>query len=128
MIYVDSSVFLAYPLGEDVAPSEAFWDGRLTSSRLLEFEAWNRLHSLGLAEEREAEARELLSSPEFFELAEPVVSRALHAYPVPVRTLDGLHLATLEYARCRSPRIELATYDRRMRECARALGFGVVEP
>jgi len=128
MICVDSSVFLAYLLGEDIAPSETFWDGRLTSSRLLEFETWNRLHSLGLAEEREDEARELLSSLELFELAEPVISRALNAYPIPVRTLDGLHLATLEYARRRSPRIELATYDRRMRECARALGFGIVEP
>jgi len=128
MIYVDSSIFLAYLLGEDVAPPASFWDGPLTSSRLLEFEAWNRLHALGLAEEREAEARELLSSLEIFELAEPVIARALRAYPLPVRTLDGLHLATLEFARKRSPRIELATYDRRMGECARAMGFEVLEP
>jgi predicted nucleic acid-binding protein len=128
MIYVDSSVFLAYLLGQDVAPPASFWEGALTSSRLLEFEAWNRLHALGLAEEREAEARELLSSLEIFELAEPVIARALKAYPMPVRTLDGLHLATLEFARRRSPRIELATYDRRMGECARAMGFEVLEP
>ena len=41
--------------------------------------------------------------------------------PARVRTLDALHLASLEYLRDRRLEVRLATYDRRMAEAARAM-------
>ncbi len=60
------------------------------------------------------------------ELSPPVLSRALEPFPVPVRTLDALHLASLEFLRERGQAIELATYDDRMAEAARALRIPLV--
>jgi hypothetical protein len=45
MIYLDSSVALAYLLAEDRFPSELLWDQPLVSSRLLECEVWNRVNA-----------------------------------------------------------------------------------
>lgn len=60
------------------------------------------------------------------ELSPPVLSRALEPFPVPVRTLDALHLASLEFLRERGQAIELATYDDRMAEAARAMRIPLV--
>ena len=49
MIYVDTSVVLAQLLAEDRRPSDSLWESSLVSSRLLEYEAWNRLSSIGIA-------------------------------------------------------------------------------
>ena len=48
MIYLDSSVALAYLLAEDRFPPEDLWKQQLVSSRLLEYELWNRIHALRL--------------------------------------------------------------------------------
>jgi predicted nucleic acid-binding protein len=56
-----------------------------------------------------------------------VLERALEPFPVPVRTLDALHLASLEFLRERGQRPELATYDERLAEGARALGIPVLD-
>ena len=48
MIYLDSSVALAHLLVEDRAPPETIWQAPLISSRLLEYEVWNRVHACGL--------------------------------------------------------------------------------
>ena len=45
MIYLDSSVALAYLLAEDRFPSDLLWDQPLVSSRLLECEVWNRVNA-----------------------------------------------------------------------------------
>ena len=57
------------------------------------------------------------------ELTPPVLSRALAAFPVPLRTLDALHVASIEHLRGQAQNVELATYDRRMTDAARALGI-----
>ena len=46
MIYVDTSVALAHLLAEDRRPPEALWTEELVTSRLLEYELWNRLHQM----------------------------------------------------------------------------------
>ena len=48
MIYVDSSIALARLLFEPRAPRAPFWQKHLVSSRLLEYEVWNRVHAYGL--------------------------------------------------------------------------------
>jgi len=47
--------------------------------------------------------------------------RALDPFPVPVRTLDALHLATAEYLRQQGEAVELASYDNRLIAAARAM-------
>ncbi len=45
------------------------------------------------------------------------------AFPVPVRTLDALHLASVEYLRAQRLDVRLATYDERMAAVARRLNI-----
>lgn len=44
-------------------------------------------------------------------------------FPAAVRTLDDLHLASIEFLRARGQTVELATYDQRLLAAARALGI-----
>ena len=55
------------------------------------------------------------------ELAPPVFARALEPFPLPLRTLDALHIASIEFLRARGQKVELASYDERMLAAARAL-------
>jgi hypothetical protein len=65
--------------------------------------------------------RELLAQVEMVELTPTVLVRALDAWPFTIRTLDGLHLATIEYLRAGGTAIQLASYDLRLLNAARAL-------
>jgi hypothetical protein len=40
-----------------------------------------------------------------------------------VRTLDALHLASLDFLRSRQPAVRLATYDARLAAAAAAMGM-----
>ncbi len=122
MIYVDSSVVLAQLLAEDRYPDASFWQGGpLVSSRLLEYEVWNRINGRGLAMSHAEDVRWLLGRLAFLELAPAVLARALDPFPFPVRTLDALHLASIEFLRGMGQRPTLATYDQRLSEAATAL-------
>ena len=127
MIYVDTSVVLAHLLAEDRRPPASLWTETLVSSRLLEYEIWSRLHARELAEERSDAAHETIARISLLELAPPVLARALDEFPVPVRTLAALHLASLEFLRGRGQAVELASYDQRMISAARAIGIPVGE-
>lgn len=121
MIYVDTSVLLAQALAEDRIPDPAIWTEPLVSSRLLEHEVWTRIHAGGLVRSHGDVVRRLLDGIAFEELDRDVLARSLEPFPVRVRTLDALHLSTLEYLRVRGQRLELATFDQRMRDAANAL-------
>jgi predicted nucleic acid-binding protein len=125
MIYLDTSVALAHLLAESRAPDHALWDSLLVSSRLLEYEIWNRLHARGLMASHGAAARDLLQRVAVLELTPAVLRRALEPFPVPVRTLDGLHLASLLYLREQRQEVSLASYDVRMLDAARRLRIPV---
>ena len=119
--YLDTSVVLARLLAEDRSPPEALWKETLVSSRLLEYECRVRLHARGLALSHGAAADDLLGRVTLIELAPEVLSRALEPFPVQVRTLDALHLATLDYLRRQGDDVRLASYDTRLVAAARAL-------
>lgn len=123
MIYLDTSVALAHLLAEDRRPPAALWSEDLVTSRLLEYEVWVRLHARELGRSHGDMARLLLARLAWVELRPPVLERALHPFPVPVRTLDALHLATLGFLRERGKDPVLATYDERMAEAAGAMGI-----
>ncbi len=127
MIYVDTSVVLAQLLAEDRCPEASFWDDdSLVSSRLLEYEMWNRIHARGLAASHGEDARGLMARLSLLELAAPVLARTLEPFPVPVRPLDGLHLASIEFLRGLGQRPTLATYDRRLAAAADAMNIPVL--
>jgi hypothetical protein len=121
LIYVDTSVALAQLLAEDRVPPASLWKQPLVSSRLLEYEAWTSLHGRRLASSHGAALRELLARFAFLELAPQVLTRALDPSPTPVRTLDALHLASLEFLRAQGQRPTLASYDDRMTAAAKRL-------
>jgi len=116
-------VALAHLLCEDEAPPESLWEETLISSRLLEYESWVRIHSMGLGDSHGELLRSLLGRLAFLELARPVLARALEPFPLTVRTLDAIHLASAEFLRARNQSVTLATYDRRMREAAERIGI-----
>lgn len=123
MIYVDTSVVLAQLFAEDRRPPASLWEEPLVSSRLLEYEVWNRVHARDLATSHGEVARLVLARLAFLELTRPVLARALEPFPVPVRTLDALHLASLEFLRAQNQKVTLATYDDRLANVARRLGI-----
>ena len=126
VIYVDSSVVLARLLGEPRAPPAGFWDAELVSSGLVEYEIWNRIHAYGLVESRGNPARLLLAGLKLIELSAIVLARALDPFPVSVRTLDGLHLATADFLLRQGESVEVASYDNRLLAAARALAIPIV--
>ena len=127
MIYLDTSVALAHLLAEDRRPPADLWAEELVTSRLLEYELWTRIHARDLGRTHGDAARLLLARLAFVELRPAVLERALHPFPVAVRTLDALHLASAAYLRERGKELRLATYDARMAEAADAMGLPLRE-
>ena len=123
MIYADTSVALAQLFAEDRRPPASFWTETLVSSRLLEYEIWTRLHARGATASRAEAAQEVIARISLLELAPIVLARALDPFPVSVRSLDALHLASCQFLRDRGQRVELASYDSRMTSAASALGI-----
>jgi hypothetical protein len=125
VIYIDSSVALARLLFELRSPPVQFWLEDLVSSRLLEYEVYNRIHAYDPAGSNIGPARALLAGIKLMELGETVLARALEPWPTPIRTLDALHLATVEYLRRQGETVEMASYDSRLLAAAQALGIAV---
>lgn len=126
MIYVDTSVALAQLLAEDQRPPASLWSETLVASRLLEYEFWTRLHARKIAESHGDAVRGLMGRIAVLELSPPVLARALEPFPLPVRPLDALHLASCEYLRNQGQTVALASYDRRMTDVARAMEVQVL--
>jgi len=127
VIYLDSSVALAHLLAEDRSPPKDIWGQILISSRLLEYEVWNRIHARGLARSHGEATRNVIGRLVFIELETPVLVRALEPFPIPVRTLDALHLASIEFMRSRHQTIELLSYDERLTVAAHSLKIPLYE-
>jgi uncharacterized protein len=125
VIYLDSSIALARLLFEPRSPPGRFWLESLVSSRLLEYEVWNRVHAYDLSGSHAEAANALLMGIELLEMDSSVLARALQPWPTPIRTLDALHLATADYLRQQGEPIELASYDHRLVSAARACGIAV---
>jgi hypothetical protein len=118
---------MAHLLGETRRPPDSLWQSPLIASRLMQFELWTQLNARKLRATHGDDARELLSSLALVALAPPVLARALEPFPVAVRTLDALHLATLIFVRGEGSTVHLATDDERLAEAAVKLGITLWE-
>lgn len=125
MIYLDTSVALAYLLAEDRHPPASLWEEQLISSRLLEYEIWVRIHAYGFTASHGEAVAALLQRVALVEMVPAVLARALTPFPGPVRTLDALHLASAEFVRAQGEPVMIASYDDRLLEVAQELGFGI---
>jgi predicted nucleic acid-binding protein len=119
LIYLDTSVVLARLQAEARQPPEDLFDRNLVSSRLLQYECWNRIHARGLVADLGEDLDGILARVSFVELSEPALRRALQPWPAPVRTLDALHLATLLFLAGDGHVVTLATFDEPMARAAR---------
>jgi predicted nucleic acid-binding protein len=127
MIYLDTSVALAHLLAETRAPPASLWEQVLVSSRLLEYELWTRVHARRLGPSHGDLVRDLLGRVAILELVSPVLTRATEPFPLPVRTLDALHLASAEFLRGQGHSVVFASYDERLIAAAHELGFSIYE-
>jgi hypothetical protein len=125
VIYLDSSVALAALLAEDRTPPDSLWAEPLIASRLLEYELWTRLNARGLGRSHGEAARALVDRVALIELVQPVLARALEPFPTPLRTLDALHLASIDFVRARTSTVALASYDGRLVAAAKQVGITI---
>lgn len=125
MIYLDTSVALAHLLGETRAPAPTLWDEQLVASRLLEYELWVRIHARRITRTHGDAVRSLLATVTLIEMSPGVLSRATEPFPVAVRTLDAIHLASMIYLREHGQQLALACYDDRLTAAARAVGVEI---
>ena len=133
--YLDSSVILRVVLGEPGRLQD--WAGLRegVTSALAEVECLRTLERLvlrgaleaGQAAERRAAVYDVLEAVELVALSPPVLARAAQPFPVPLGTLDALHLATALLWRERGERgLVFATHDLALAQAARASGFSVL--
>jgi predicted nucleic acid-binding protein len=123
LIYLDTSVALAHLLAEDRRPREDLWKHTLVSSRLLEYELWTRIHARGLTKSHADAVQALTGRVAFLDLIADILVRARAPFPSPVRTLDALHLASLQFLHDQGQDVSLASYDERLLTAARKLKF-----
>ena len=103
LAYLDSSVLLRYLLLGEITLKHAQEFPRLVSSELLEIECRRVLLRCrmegSLNDETLIEAvgrfEDVLTSIDLLELSAPVKKRAMEAFPIHVKTLDALHLASV---------------------------------
>jgi uncharacterized protein len=125
VIYVDSSVLLADLFAESRSPPGRLWDDDLASSQLLAYEVWSRIHAYSLVPSHGGRARGLLARVSLTAMSEAALARALEPFPVAVRSLDALHLATMDFIRESGEPVQLASYDNRLLAAAQALGISI---
>jgi hypothetical protein len=127
LIYLDSSVVLADLFTERRNVSDSFWREDLVSSRLLEYEVWNRIHARDLARAKGERAKFLINQIDLIDMTPAVLARALKPFSISLRTLDSLHVASLEYLHAKDRLMVLASYDKRMVAAAESLDIQLYE-
>lgn len=133
--YIDTSVLLRVVLREPGALDELRSTDRLVSSELIAVESARTIDRLRLqgaltAEEAAARGRavaEWLEAIDLVLLRQPVLGRASEPLPMPLGTLDAIHLATaLIWRERRGALPVLATHDAALGLAGRSFGFDVV--
>ena len=129
--YLDSSVLLRHILLGEEPIRHALEFPRVVSSELLEIECRRVLHRCRLTGELTDEtltvARErldeVLAGIDLLEMSRQIKQRAMDPFPVNVRTLDALHVATALMVGEDAGGVALFSHDEGMNRCARSLGI-----
>lgn len=87
---------------------------------------WTRIHARHLTRSHGEFLRTLIGRVALLELAPPVLARALEPFPRPVRTLDALHLASMDFLRAQGQTLHLASYDERLMAAAREMKIAIL--
>ena len=132
--YLDSSVLLRHILLGEESIRHALEFPRVVSSELIEIECRRVLHRCRLAgeltDESLAVARErldeVLAGIDLLEMSRQIKQRAMDPFPVNVRTLDALHVATALLVGEDAGGVALFSHDEGMNRCARSLGINAV--
>lgn len=132
--YMDSSAILRLILGEP----DGFtgWDrcSVRVASVLAEVECLRTLDRIRLTNRlsaKETVARRealfhILETMEVVDLTPPIIRRASDPFPVPLRTLDSIHLATaLTWRDIEGKDLTMVTHDRALGAAARSFGLPV---
>jgi predicted nucleic acid-binding protein len=135
--YVDASVILRFVL--DDGPNlpgflelEATFASELTETESLR--TLDRLNVMGrIARDEVPELRQhvlrALRHVEYASVNVSILRRAADPFPVPLGTLDAIHLATAIMLRdYREPDLAFATHDQQLAFAARTMGFHVIGP
>lgn len=134
--YVDTSVLLRVVLREQGAIEDLQSYGGLVASELIAVESARTIDRLRLQgtltlDEAAARSRAISDWLEAFDLVllrPPVLSRASEPLPIPLGTLDAIHLATaLLWRERRGPLATVATHGGALGVAARTFGFDVRE-
>jgi predicted nucleic acid-binding protein len=133
--YLDSSVVLRILLGAPGALTGWKAMHPIMSSALIEVECLRTLDRLRLVDkispEEIAVRREwvydFVSRIDIVDITAPVLARAAQPLPVPLKTLDAIHLATaMLWREAEQDELVIATHDEALGLAARAVGFKVV--
>jgi predicted nucleic acid-binding protein len=130
-VYLDSSVLLRVVLREPGRLQEWPQVTHAVSSQLLRVEC---LRVIDRARAKVSdptrhyawlvELHHRLAHVEMAALDANILEQASQSFPLPLGTLDALHLATaMAYRRELIPDIVFATHDRQLKDCATAMGF-----
>jgi len=133
-VYFDSSVVLRVVLGERGRLKEWSRTSEAVTSEVTRVEclrALDRLRLEGGMVDREvarqrATALSMLTGFELVRVNRAVLERAADPFPVRIRTLDALHLASALLVRARFPALRFATHDVDLGVAAAAEGLPVI--
>ena len=132
--YIDTSALLRLVLREPGALEDLRAYKTLVSSELIAVESTRTIDRLRIqgsltteeAAERTGAVNAWLEAIDLVLLRPPVLSRASEPMPMPIGTLDAIHLATALIWRDRmGPLPEMATHDTVLGAAARTFGFDV---
>jgi predicted nucleic acid-binding protein len=132
--YIDTSALLRIVLREPDALDDLRAYEALVSSELIGVESARTIDRLRIqgsltieeAADRTRAVNQWLDAIDLVLLRPPVLSRASEPMPMPIGTLDAIHLATALVWRDRmGPLPEMATHDVALGAAARAFGFHV---
>lgn len=133
-VYFDSSVVLRVVLGERGKLKEWSRTSEAVTSEITRVECLRALDRLRLEggmvdrelSRRRATALSVLSGFELVRLNRAVLERAAEPFPMRIRTLDALHIASALLVRGRFPAVRFATHDVDLGAAAEAEGLPVL--
>ncbi len=132
--YADASALLRVLFGEPgpVMPLEA--KKPVISSRIVEIETFRALDRARLTghlddedmARKSKELRALLQRVHLMAVSDDVIERASRTYPVSIRALDAIHVATAEILAAEGASVDFWTHDKRQALAATARGLDVL--